>query len=58
MSNDQEIENEEIHCCVASPHISLIDVPLVIKAVHKKRVRQYEPFVVEYQITNVSERAI
>lgn len=48
VETDKLIENKEIHCLVASPALSLIEVPLIVKAVHKKRVKQYEPFVVEY----------
>ena len=40
------------------PPISILSVPLQVRAEHKKRVVQFQPFTVEYHIKNVSERTI
>ena len=63
-----DVEEEEprskgksIMCCVGSPQINFITNPISVRIKNERKIENvtlFEPFTVEYEITNLTERVI
>ena len=48
-------------CCVGSPQINFITNPILVRIKNERRIENvtlFEPFTVEYEIRNLTERVI
>ena len=51
----------EINCCIGSPSLHILDIPVRIRIRNEKDIEnvvQFQPFTVEYEITNLTPKCI
>jgi len=56
-----ENEREEINCCLGSPPLFILETPVRVRIRNEKEIEsvvQFQPFTVEYEITNLTSRCI
>ena len=57
----QSEEKEEINCCIGSPMLHVVETPVRIRIRNERQVENvvlFQPFTIEYEITNLTEKCI